>query len=54
MESKRTIWLFAMVGGWLGGYLPLLWGAYGFSMSTIIFNGLGALAGIYIGFKLTH
>lgn len=54
MESKRMVWLMAALGGWLGGYVPLLWGAGGFTMSTVICNGLGALAGIWIGFKLTR
>lgn len=54
MDSKRTIYLFMFVGGMVGGYIPLLWGAGYFSFSSIIFNGLGALAGIWIGFKLTR
>jgi hypothetical protein len=54
MESKRIIWMMAAIGGWLGGYIPLLWGEPSFSMSGIIFNALGALLGIWIGFKLTH
>lgn len=44
----------AGIGGWAGGYVPTLWGASGFSVSTIIFNGLGALLGIWVGFKMTH
>jgi len=54
MESKKIIWMFAGLGGFLGGYAPLLWGANYFSFASIIFNGVGALLGIYIGFKLTH
>ncbi|MCA9357994.1 hypothetical protein KC902_01905 [Candidatus Kaiserbacteria bacterium] len=52
--EKRMIWLMAGIGGWIGGYIPTLWGAGGFSISTIIFNGLGALLGIWVGFKMTH
>ena len=44
----------AAAGGWLGGYVPALWGADYFSFSSIIFGGLGAFLGIYIAFKLTH
>lgn len=54
MESKRIIWLFAAIGGFAGGYVPLLWGAGYFSFSSIFFSALGSIAGIWIGFKLTH
>jgi hypothetical protein len=33
--------------------LPTLWGADLLSMSSIVFSGLGGLAGIYAAFKLT-
>jgi uncharacterized membrane protein YeaQ/YmgE (transglycosylase-associated protein family) len=42
------------IGGMIGGYVPALWGAEYFSFSSIIFNALGAILGIWIGFKLTH
>lgn len=54
MDSKKTIYFFMFIGGTIGGYLPLLWGGEVFSFSGIIFNALGALLGIYIGFKLTR
>jgi hypothetical protein len=54
MESKRIIWLFAIIGGGVGGYLPLLWGGSLFSFSSLIFNTLGAVLGIWVGFKLTR
>lgn len=52
MESKRIIWLFAILGGWIGGYIPLLWGVEHFSFSIILFHTVGAIIGIWIGFKL--
>ncbi len=54
MQSKRVITLLMFLGGTLGGYIPLLWGAGYLSFSSIIFSGIGAIIGIYIGFKLTH
>lgn len=48
------IWVMAALGGWLGGYIPLIWNGSSFSMSGIIFSGLGALVGIWVGFKITH
>jgi hypothetical protein len=54
MESKRIIWLCTGVGGFIGGYIPLLWGAGLFSFSALFFNAIGAIVGIWIGFRLTH
>jgi hypothetical protein len=54
MQTKRIIWLCAAVGGWLGSYTPLLWGVGTFSMTGIIFGGVGSLLGIWVGFKLTR
>jgi uncharacterized membrane protein YeaQ/YmgE (transglycosylase-associated protein family) len=41
-----------IVGSTIGSFIPALWGAGTFSFSSIIFSSLGALAGIYLGFKL--
>ena len=54
MESKRIILIFMTVGGILGGYLPLLWGARYFSFASLFCNAAGALLGIWIAFKLTR
>jgi len=54
MDSKRAIWLSAIIGGAIGGYVPVLWGAGYFSFATILFNAIGAIIGIWIMFKLTH
>ena len=54
MQANRTIWLLAAVGGWLGGYVPILWGAGYFSFTSIVCNAIGAIIGIWIGFKLTQ
>ena len=54
MESKKLMYLFIFVGGTIGGYVPYLWGAPYFSFSSLIFNALGALLGIWLSFKLTR
>jgi len=43
-----------LVGSTIGSYIPLLWGAGVFSFSSIILGAVGAIAGIWIAFKLTH
>lgn len=52
MESRSFIWIGMFIGSSLGSYLPALWGAGLFSLSSIIFGALGGIAGIWAGFKL--
>jgi uncharacterized membrane protein YeaQ/YmgE (transglycosylase-associated protein family) len=54
MDQKRTIWILVIVGGFVGGYIPTLWGAPGFSFSSVIGNALGGLLGIWIGYQFTR
>jgi hypothetical protein len=54
MESKRIVWIFMTVGLFVGGFIPMLWGASEFSFSSIILSGVGGIAGIWIGFKLSR
>ena len=54
MNSKSLIWIGTIVGSSIGGLIPLLWGASAFSFSSIIFGSLGAIVGIYVGFKLSN
>jgi uncharacterized membrane protein YeaQ/YmgE (transglycosylase-associated protein family) len=52
MQNNRLTWLLALVGGAIGGYLPALWGVSGFTFTTLLFNTIGGLLGIWIAFKL--
>ena len=54
MESKRLITLLTFVGGTIGGYLPVLWGGSAFSFSSILLSAVGAVVGIYFGWKMTQ
>jgi hypothetical protein len=54
MNSKTAVWIGMAIGSSLGSYIPELWGAGMFSFSSIIFGSLGAMAGVYIGFKLSN
>lgn len=53
-SSKTLIWIGAAVGGTVGGYIPALWGAGLFSVSSILLSGAGAIAGIWLGFKISR
>jgi hypothetical protein len=52
MNSKSIIWIGMFIGSTIGGFIPNIWG--GGIFSTIIFSGIGGIAGIWIGFKLSH
>ena len=52
MDNKAIIWIGMVVGSTLGGCIPLLWNAGFLSVSSILFSSLGALGGIYLGYKI--
>jgi uncharacterized membrane protein YeaQ/YmgE (transglycosylase-associated protein family) len=52
MDRKKLVMLGTVVGGYAGGYIPLLWGAGTFSFSGLLFSALGSCIGIWLGFQL--
>ena len=50
---KQMVWMGMFIGSSIGGFIPSLWGAGIFSMSSIFFGGIGAIAGIWAGYKLS-
>ncbi len=52
--SKSLIWIFMAIGSTVGGIIPNLWGAGFLSFSSVIFTAIGGIAGIWLGFKLSH
>ena len=54
MNSRPFVWVGMFVGSTVGGLIPNLWGAGILSMSGIILSGLGAMLGIYVGFKISQ
>jgi hypothetical protein len=49
----KTLIITGMIfGSLIGGYVPLIWGESAFSMSSIIFSGIGALVGVWVGYKI--
>lgn len=53
MTPKTLIWIGAAVGGYIGGYIPTLFGGDIFSFWSIVWSTIGGLAGIWGGFKLS-
>lgn len=42
------------VGSTIGSFLPTLWGAGYFSISSVFLTGIGGIAGIWLGFRLSN
>lgn len=54
MNTKSLVWVGAIAGGYIGGYIPTLWGAGMISFSGIIGNTIGGILGIWIGYKVSQ
>jgi hypothetical protein len=54
MSRKKLIYIFMLVGGVAGGYVPMLWGDSLFSMTSVLLTAVGGFLGIYLGFKLSQ
>ena len=52
--AKTFIMTGLIAGSIAGGYVPMLWGGSVFSLSSIFLSGVGALAGIWLGFKISQ
>jgi hypothetical protein len=52
MSLKTFIYINVFVWSSIGGGIPLLWGASFLSYTSLIGNGIGGFAGIYIGYEV--
>ena len=48
------IWIGMFVGSSVGAMIPYIWGASALSFSSIILSGVGAIVGIWLGFKMSN
>jgi hypothetical protein len=52
---ERTLYMIALtIGGFIGGYVPALWGGSMFSLTGLFFSTLGSIAGIWLVYKLKN
>jgi predicted MFS family arabinose efflux permease len=49
---RGRIWLGILLGSCIGGFVPELWGAGLISYSGVLLSGVGALVGLWAGYKL--
>lgn len=52
MSTKTLIYLGLFIGSTIGSYVPVLFGASLLSGWSIIGSGIGALLGVWAGYKL--
>jgi hypothetical protein len=52
--SRSVIGMCAGFGMLLGGFVPELWGAGSFSLQSLLFSGLGGVAGVWAGLRLAE
>ncbi len=52
MSKKTLIWIGIFVGSTIGSFIPSLWGVDLLSLSSMFWSAMGAVAGIWAGYKL--
>jgi hypothetical protein len=51
--GRSVIGLCAGFGLFVGGYVPVLWGASSFSLTSILFSVIGGAVGIWTGVRIS-
>lgn len=54
MSSRTLVYLGMFIGGIIGGYIPTIFGASWFSYISVLASGIGAIIGVWIGYKLSQ
>jgi len=52
--NKGLMYLFILVGGAIGSYIPVLLGQSAISIASIVGGGVGAIAGVWAAWKLNN
>ena len=52
--GRSAIGLCALVGSFVGGYVPVLWGASAFSVMSLVVSAAGGAAGVWFGVRLSE
>jgi hypothetical protein len=53
MKSRTFIWIGVFIGSIIGSLIPGLWGDDMFSYSSVLLSGVGALVGLWVGYKMS-
>lgn len=52
MSTKTLVTIGMIVGSLVGGYLPVLFGIDAFSFTAATTSAIGAIIGVWIGYKI--
>ncbi|HSX22501.1 MAG TPA: hypothetical protein VLE97_06960 [Gaiellaceae bacterium] len=52
--GRSAIGLCGMLGLFVGGYVPVLWGASSFSLQSLLFGAVGGVAGVWAGVRVSE
>ena len=52
MEQKKLIGVCMFIGSIAGGYIPSLWDASIFSLSSVVLSAVGGFIGIWVGYRM--
>jgi uncharacterized membrane protein YeaQ/YmgE (transglycosylase-associated protein family) len=52
--GRSAIGLCGGFGMFVGGYVPVLWGASSFSLASFLFGVIGAVAGLWAGVRISE
>ena len=51
MPTKFMVFMGMIIGSIIGGYIPTFFGVGLMSYASVLFSGIGAILGIWIGYK---
>ena len=52
--GRSLIGICATAGLFIGGYVPVLWGASSFSVESLVFGLAGGIAGVFAGARISE
>jgi hypothetical protein len=52
--GRGVIGLCVLVGSFVGGYVPVLWGASSLGGESLLFGALGGIVGVFAGVRISE
>ncbi len=52
--NTKLIWLLMFIGSTAGSFIPELWGDSALSIASVLCGGVGAILGVWLGYRLSQ
>lgn len=52
MDRKTATWIGVFIGSTVGSFIPSLWGASPFDLSSLFLSAMGGFLGIWFAYKM--